>query len=68
MQIDNNWYAIDCTWDDPILVGPGYLSNSAKYKYFLKGEIEFNRSHVPDGRFTEGGKVFEYPILSQTNY
>lgn len=68
VQIDNNWYAIDCTWDDPILVGPGYLSNSAKYKYFLKGEIDFNKSHVPDGRFTEAGKVFEYPTLSQTNY
>ena len=68
VQINNAWYAIDCTWDDPILIGSGYLSNSAKYKYFLKGEDEFNKTHVPDGQFTEGGKVFEYPALSQTNY
>lgn len=68
VQINNTWYAIDCTWDDPILVGSGYLSNSSKYKYFLKGEDEFNKTHVPDGQFTEGGKVFEYPTLSQANY
>lgn len=68
VQINNAWYAIDCTWDDPILIGSGYLSNSSKYKYFLKGADEFNKTHVPDGQFTEGGKVFEYPDLSQTNY
>ena len=68
VQINNTWYAIDSTWDDPILIGSGYLSNSSKYKYFLKGEDEFNRSHVPNGQFSEGGKVFEFPNLSQTNY
>ena len=68
IQINNVWYAIDCTWDDPILVGSGYLSNSSKYKYFLKGEDEFNKTHIPEGQFTEGGKIFEYPALSQTNY
>lgn len=68
VQINNTWYAIDCTWDDPILIGSGYLSNSSKYKYFLKGEDEFNKTHVPDGQFTDGGKVFEYPTLSMNNY
>ena len=68
VQINNAWYAIDCTWDDPILIGSGYLSNSSKYKYFLKGADEFNKTHVPDGQFTEGGKVFEYPTLSMNNY
>ena len=68
VQINNAWYAIDCTWDDPILIGSGYLSNSSKYKYFLKGADEFNKTHVPDGQFTEGGKVFEYPTLCMNNY
>lgn len=68
VQIDGIWYAIDCTWDDPILEGPGFLSNSLKYKYFLKGENEFNKSHTPNGQFTEGGKIFEYPSISQINY
>lgn len=68
VQLNGNWYAIDCTWDDPILVGSGYLSNFSKYKYFLKGESVFYNTHVPNGQFTEGGKVFEYPSLSQTDY
>lgn len=68
VQLNGVWYAIDCTWDDPILVGSSYLSNSLKYKYFLKGENEFNKSHTPEGQFTEGGKIFEYPSLSKTDY
>ena len=60
VELDGKWYAIDCTWDE--------LSNSAKYKYFLKGESEFNQSHFPSGQFTENGKVFEYPPLSINNY
>jgi len=68
VELDGKWYAIDCTWDDPIIIGGGKLSNSAKYKYFLKGESEFNQSHFPSGQFTENGKVFEYPSLSINNY
>ena len=68
VQIEHNWYAIDCTWDDPVIIGVGIVGNTTKYKYFLKGEKEFNESHFPSGQFTENGKMFEYPILSSTNY
>lgn len=68
VQLNNTWYAVDCTWDDPILIGGGFLTNSSKYKYFLKGEKEFNESHLPNGQFTENGKVFTFPNLSQVNY
>ena len=68
VQFNENWYAVDVTWDDPILIGGGILTNSSKYKYFLKGASEFNLSHVSDGQFTEGGKVFSYPQLSEQNY
>lgn len=68
VQLNGIWYAIDCTWDDPILTGPGFISNSSKYKYFLKGEVKFNKTHFPNGQFTENGKVFEFPILSQVDY
>lgn len=68
VQIDQAWYAIDCTWDDPILVGGNFLSNISKYRYFLKGEKEFNESHIPIGKFTNNGKTFVYPNLSQNNY
>jgi len=36
VQLNGNWYAIDCTWDDPILVGGGFLTNSSKYRYIFK--------------------------------
>ena len=68
VQIEHNWYAIDCTWDDPVIIGVGIVGNTTKYKYFLKGEKEFNESHFQSGQFTENGKMFEYPILSSTNY
>ena len=68
VQLNGNWYAVDTTWDDPILIDGGILTNSSKYRYFLKGEDEFNTSHIPNGQFTEGGKVFTYPQLSNQNY
>lgn len=67
-KIDGDWYAVDCTWDDPIIIGVGKASNISKYKYFLKGEGEFNETHIPNGQFTEKGKIFEYPTLSVSNY
>lgn len=68
VQLNDAWYAVDCTWDDPILVGGGFLTNSLKYKYFLKGEEEFNNNHFPDGHLSDEGMVFEFPNLSQSNY
>lgn len=68
VQLDGVWYAVDCTWDDPIIIGPGFLTKSSKYKYFLKGEQEFSKNHVPNGQFTDNGKVFTFPILSTNNY
>lgn len=68
VQLNDIWYGMDCTWDDPIIIGSGFLSNSLKYKYFLKGENEFRKTHIPNGQFTENGKVFEFPNLSQVDY
>ena len=68
VEINSNWYAVDCTWDDPIVVGGGNLPQSSKYKYFLKGANEFNQDHIASGQFTEGGKVFTYPSLSSSSY
>lgn len=67
VELDGDWYAIDTTWDDPITNG-GWFMESSKYKYFLKGENDFNKDHVLSGQFTEGGKVFEYPEFSKNNY
>lgn len=68
VQLQNEWYAVDCTWDDPVVVGGGEVSQSSKYKYFLKGSNEFLKDHSPSGQFTEGGKLFSYPNLSGSSF
>lgn len=67
VQLKNKWYAIDCTWDDPISL-TGWVSSSAKNRYFLKGSNDMMKDHTPSGQFTEGGKMFSYPPLSTSNY
>lgn len=68
VQLNGSWYAIDTTWDDPVISGEGTLSQSSKYKYFLKGSNEMSKDHTPSGQFTEGGKVFNYPVLNSRDY
>lgn len=63
VQMENKWYAIDCTWDDPVIIGGGNASQESRYKYFLKGKNDFDKSHRPSGQFTEGGKMFSYPDI-----
>ena len=68
VNLNNKWYAIDVTWDDPIISGGGILTNKSRYEYFLKGSQTMNENHVPSGRFTEKGKIFKYPELSIEDY
>jgi transglutaminase/protease-like cytokinesis protein 3 len=32
VKIDEKWYAIDVTWDDPVVIGIGNLDRTRKYK------------------------------------
>ena len=68
VQLQGIWYAVDSTWDDPVVVGGGTVSQSSKYKYFLKGSSEFYADHTPSGQFTPGGKEFSYPSLSSSSF
>ncbi len=68
VQLNNNWYAIDTTWDDPIVQGGGEATAEHKYRYFLKGANTMNSTHRASGQFTEGGKVFSYPTISSTDF
>lgn len=68
VQLNGNWYAIDTTWDDPVITGGGWVSQASKYKFFLKGANDFNTNHIPSGQFTEGGKMFNYPDLNNENF
>ena len=68
VKINGNWYAIDVTWDDPIVRGHGYIGNNIKYKYFLKGSTFIEKDHFESGQLTEGGQIYTYPILSLKDY
>lgn len=65
---DDNWYAIDATWDDPIIIGNGYLSESRRYKYFLRGSENFLSTHYEDRDVSKTGQNFAYPALSKYDY
>lgn len=64
VYINNNWYAVDTTWDDPIIIGNGKVTNNIKYKYFLKGSNIMKRDHTTSGKITNNGYEFTYPELS----
>lgn len=70
VYIGGNWYAVDSTWDDPIIIGGGKLTNELKYKYFLKGSIEIEKNHYENGKMSENANEteFKYPKLSDKNY
>lgn len=68
IKLDGNWYLMDPTWDDPIIVGNGYKVNVFKYKYFLKGSQSFEKDHVLSYQFSDGGKKFKYPTISERDY
>jgi hypothetical protein len=65
--LDSNWYAVDATWDDPIIIGFGNATNEMRYHYFLKGSTDFSKDHFEDGTLI-GTYRFSYPTLSVSNY
>ena len=67
VYIDGNWYAIDVTWDDPIIRG-GSLTQKLKYKYFLVGSTELYKDHTEDNKYISGSGTFSNPVLSLKNY
>lgn len=68
IQIDDKWYAVDVTWDDPVIIGGGSITNEQRYKFFLKGSEEFFKDHTQSGELSENSIIFSLPILSATNY
>lgn len=63
VYISNNWYAIDTTWDDPIIIGNGRITDNIKYKYFLKGSSTMLKDHTTSGQVTKDGMELKYPEL-----
>ena len=68
VKLNEKWYAVDVTWDDPVLIGDGIIPEKSKYKYFLKGSKTMNENHFISGKFTDGGQTFTYPTLSVEDY
>ena len=66
--LDGMWYAMDVTWDDPIIEGNGFVQNNVHYRYYLKGNGKFDQTHELYGQISGSGKVFEYPELSNIDY
>lgn len=63
--LKNNWYAIDTTWDDPIIIGNGKIDENIKYKYFLRGSNTMDKDHITSGQVTKNGFEFIYPKLAR---
>lgn len=57
MMEDDEWYGLDCTWDD---------SATIKYTYFLKGSDSFGGKHIPDTEYYT--TAFTYPELNADDY
>ena len=68
VKLNEAWYAIDVTWDDPVLGIGAILTNKSRYEYFLKGSKTMEKNHVESGKFTQDGQLFKYPELSIEDY
>ncbi len=68
VELDGKWYAVDCTWDDPIVRGNGRLSEADKHKFFMKGAVVFDENHDAYGKLSSTGIEFLYTRLNYENY
>jgi len=68
IKIDDKWYAIDLTWDDPIITEGSELSDNSRYKYFLKGSDTFYINHTENGVLSEKSIEFEFPKIEKNDY
>lgn len=67
VKLNGKWYAMDVTWDDPVIIGYGYVGNDIKYKYFLRGSKNFFTNHFENGEIVSN-TVFKYPSLNPNDY
>ncbi len=70
VKLNDNYYNIDCTWDDTDKDTPGiptgdYWSGIVIYKWFLNGSDDFP-SHIRQEEYTTDEFNAEYPMASKT--
>ena len=68
VKIDEKWYAVDVTWNDPIIKGGAKPTNELKYEYLLKGSEKFFKNHTEDGYLSENSIKFVVPTLEKKDY
>ncbi len=68
VELDGKWYAVDVTWDDPIVYGGGKVSDKVKHRYLLIGGREFLKNHVENQTISNEGKIITLPKLNDDNY
>ena len=68
IKLNDNWYGVDVTWDDPIIIGRSLKGNIIRHDYFCKKASSFNEGREPNGRLSDAGMLFTLPNLSYTDY
>lgn len=68
VYLNDKWYYIDATWNDPIIIGNGQIAKSVQYKYFLKGSKTFDKDHTLSYKFSDGGRTYRYPVVQEYDY
>ena len=67
IHLNDAWYALDATWDDPIIINNGTLTDEYRYAYFLKGSNVFFQNHFEDGNIVDNSN-FKYPEISREDF
>ena len=68
VKLNEKWYAVDVTWDDPIINGGGSLTTKMRYKNFLKGSNTFFGNHKENGYLSENSIKFSFPTIQKEDY
>ena len=68
VELDGKWYAVDCTWDDPIVRGGGRINDEEKHRFFMRGATVFDENHDAYGKISSTGIEFLYTKLNYENY
>ena len=68
IKLNDSWYGVDVTWDDPVIIGNTSSKNITRHNYFCKGKSTFGKTHIPSGQISDTGMKFSIPELSETNY
>ena len=68
IKLDNSWYGVDVTWDDPIIIGRSLKGNIIRHDNFCKKAYTFNAGRSANGKLSDSGMTFTLPDLSYTDY